>query len=197
MGRVPSQSRENSGNIFLCEVPVPIFSQRQRSKGRPFVSIGNARPFRPLGQGSDSSRADGPGHAIEWPERKRGQVRRTGAGLFCCVPGSFEHQPGGIWSRSRHGGVPWLPQHSMAGMLYKNAGIEGGSKGRLRPHDSAARNGLRNDAMSHTLTAEWRRLTASAFCVLMAVVLSDRNHRKAGGRCGRRVCLLPKGRRLA
>ena len=95
MGRAPSRSRENSGNISLCEVPVPIFSQRQRSKGRPFVSIGNARPFRPPGWGADSSRADGPGQAIEWPGRKRGQVRRTGAGLFCCVPGSLEHQPGG------------------------------------------------------------------------------------------------------
>ena len=116
-----------------------------------------------------------PGQAIERRGRKRGQVRRTGAGLFCCVPGSFEHQPGGIWSRSRHGGFPWLPQHSMAGMLYKNAGIEGGSKGRLRPRDSAARNWFRNDAMSHTLTAEWRRLADCACCVLMAVVFSDRN----------------------
>lgn len=101
MGRAPSRSRENSANISLCEVPVPIFFTT--SKGRPFVSIENARPFRPPGQGADSSPSDGPSQAIEWRGRKRGQVRRTGAGLFCCVPRSLEHQPGGMVPFSTRG----------------------------------------------------------------------------------------------
>ena len=40
-GRAPSGLRENSGKISLCEVPVPIFSQRQR--------VGHLFPLETLG----------------------------------------------------------------------------------------------------------------------------------------------------